>query len=290
MSIPAAIKAPGAPSEREQSALIRLLGDEDRTVYQAVRSRILSCGRSSAGWLRPHTLSSDPVLRRRAQEILNHLAREIADDRFLMFCLTEGSDLNLEQGAWLLAQTQHPDINVEAYQALFDSFAGELRERVDPRAAADQIISRLNEYMFDVLRFQGHETHANDPESSYLNRVVDRRAGNPISLCLVYLLLARRLQLPMTGIGLPGHFLCRFQSSSEEYYIDVFNRGKLWTKATCVQYLLARDYTVQDEYLAPQGPRRMLARVCANLHQIYERLAMQREATRVQRYLIALTK
>jgi regulator of sirC expression with transglutaminase-like and TPR domain len=290
MSLPAAIKAPGTPSEREQSALIRLLGDEDWTVYQAVRERILSCGKSSAGWLRPHTLSSDPVLRRRAQEILKHLAREIADDRFLMFCLTEGNDLNLEQGTWLLAQTQHPDINVEAYQALFDHFAGELRERVDPRAAADQIIASLNEYVFDVLRFHGDDAHRNDPASSYLNRVVDRRAGNPINMCVVYLLLARRLKLPMAGIGLPGHFLCRFQSSSEEYYIDVFNKGKLWTKATCVQYLLARDYAVQDEHLAPVSSRRMLARICAILHQIYESVDMKREATRVQRYLVALTK
>jgi regulator of sirC expression with transglutaminase-like and TPR domain len=119
---------------------------------------------------------------------------------------------------------------------------------------------------------------------------VDRRTGNPINLCLVYLLLARRLRLPISGIGLPGHFICRFQSSTEEYYIDVFNRGKLWTKANCIQYLLSRNYTVQDDYLAPVSARKMLLRICSNLHQIYQHLDLTEDATRLQRYLIALAK
>src|SRR6185312_14854437 len=244
----AAIKSTDAPSQGEKAALINLLSDEDPAVYHAVRRKIISCGQSAIEWLRPHTLSSDAALRRRSQEIIHHLARRTADDRFLAFCLKQGNDLDLEHGAWLLAKTQYPDINAEAYQALFDSYAGELLDRIDLRADAEQILATFNEYVFDVLRFHGNEQNYYDPENSYLNRVVDRRTGNPINLCLVYLLLARRLRLPVTGIGLPGRFVCRYQSTSEEYYIDVFNRGKLWTKAHCVQYLLSRNYSVQDEY------------------------------------------
>jgi len=290
MSSSAIIKLPDKPSESQKAALISLLADEDPAVYQAVREKILSCGQAAMEWLRPHQLSSDPVLRRRAQEIIQHFARRTADDRFLAFCLTEGTDLNLEQGAWLLAQTQYPDINAEAYEALFDSYAGELRERLDLRADADQILAGLNEYLFDVLHFKGNEQNYYDPENSYLNRVVDRRTGNPINLCLVYLLLARRLRLPLAGIGLPGHFICRFQSSSEEYYVDVFNRGKIWTKADCVQYLLHGNYKLQAGHLAPVSPRRTLMRICGNLHEIYHNLDMAEETTRFQRYLIALAK
>jgi regulator of sirC expression with transglutaminase-like and TPR domain len=267
-----------------------MLGDEDPAVYQVVRDKILSCGQGAVEWLRPQRLSSDPALRRRAQDILQLLAREVADDKFLAFCLTEGNDLNLEQGAWLLAQTQYPEINLEAYQALFDSYAGELRERIDARSDADEILSTFNEYVFDVLRFKGNEQNYYDPENSYLNRVVDRRTGNPINLCLVYLLLARRLKLPVSGIGLPGHFICRFQTSTEEYFVDVFHRGKIWTKATCIQYLLSRNYNLEENYLAPVSSRRLLLRICGNLHQIYQHLEMAEDSTRLQRYLIALSK
>src|SRR5579884_935507 len=290
MTSSSAIKSPVSLSESQKAALVNLLGDEDPAIYQVVRDKIISCGDGATEWLRPHTLSSEPAVRRRAQEIIQHFARRVADDRFLAFCLTEGNELNLEKGAWLLAQTQYPDINPDAYQALFDSYAGELRERIDPRADADALLGAVNEYVFDVLRFNGNEQNYYDPENSYLNRVVDRRTGNPINLCLVYLLLARRLKLPISGIGLPGHFVCRYQSTSEEYYIDVFNRGKLWTKANCIHYLLSRNYTVQDEYLAPASPRQILMRICGNLHQIYQHLEMADESTRLQRYLIALAK
>src|ERR1700677_4442840 len=98
MDSAAAIKSSGALSESQKAALINLLTDEDPAVYQAVRDKILSCGQPVIEWLRPHTLSSAPSLRRRAQEIIQHLARRTADDKFLAFCLTESNDLNLEHG------------------------------------------------------------------------------------------------------------------------------------------------------------------------------------------------
>jgi regulator of sirC expression with transglutaminase-like and TPR domain len=104
------------------------------------------------------------------------------------------------------------------------------------------------------------------------------------------MLLARRLHLPVTGIGLPGHFLCRYQSASDEVYIDAFNRGKLLSKGDCIHYLVRGNYDLREEYLTPISPRRMLARICGNLHQIYNRLGQKDEVNRFQRYLVALSR
>src|SRR5262245_14800423 len=98
------------PREGEKRALLNLLADEDAAVYQAVRTKILSYGLSATRWLRPCTFSSDAVLRRRALEIIQNLSRQEADNRFLAFCLTQGEDLDTEEAAFLLAQTQYPDI------------------------------------------------------------------------------------------------------------------------------------------------------------------------------------
>ncbi len=277
-------------TEPQRAALLKLLTDEDPAVYDMVRAKILSFGAEAAEWLRPHVLSREPALRRRAQEIVRHFDRQAADDEFLSFCLKNGEDLALEQGAWKLAQTQYPDINVEGYEALLDSFAGELRERLDFGREPRQILSAINNYFFQELGFRGNEENYYDPQNSYLNRVLDRRTGNPISLCLVYLLLGRRLKLPVAGIGLPGHFICRYQSSSAEIYVDVFQRGACLTKVDCVQYLLRGNYSVREQYLTPVSPRRMLLRICSNLHQIYRQIESPEEATRVQRYVVALAK
>src|SRR5947207_3626919 len=118
MSPPGSIVLPEKLSESRRAALLNLLADENAAIYQTVREKILSYGPQAAAWLRPHTLSSDPALRRRVQEILLHFDRQAADNRFLAFCLKHGEDCNLEQAAWLRAQTQCPDPNPGGGDAL----------------------------------------------------------------------------------------------------------------------------------------------------------------------------
>src|SRR4026208_1266567 len=127
-------------SEKQRNALITLLADDDPAVYRTIRNRLLSFGKEATRWLQPHLLSPDPVLRRRALEIVSHFARQNSDETFLAFCLTNGEELDLEQGTGLLARTQYPDANLHAYQALYDHWADRLRERIDMSAGAEQVL------------------------------------------------------------------------------------------------------------------------------------------------------
>jgi regulator of sirC expression with transglutaminase-like and TPR domain len=279
------------PRESEKKALLNLLADEDPRIYQTIRARILSFGPAAVRWLQPSTLSSDPILRRRTCEIIQFLLRQMADNKFLAYCLTQSDDLDIEEGALMLAQTQYPEINQLAYQALFDSYASDLREQIDPSASAEHIIAVINHYLFEELGYHGNEESYYDPDNSYLNRVVDRRTGNPISLCTIYLAVARRLKLPLVGIGMPGHFLCRYQTATEELmFIDAFNRGKILSRADCVKYLVHTRDGFKDSFLAPLSGRRTLLRMCSNLHQIYSQLSLTDEIARFQRYIVALAK
>ena len=230
------------------------------------------------------------MLRRRTQELIRHFDRQAADDEFLGFCLRHGEDFDLEPGAWLLARTQYPEINIEAYQALLDSFVAALRERVALYRKASPMLGQINDYLFNELSITGNQQNYYDPDNSYLNRVLDRRTGNPITLCLLYILIARRLRLPVVGVGLPGHFICRYQSSADEIYIDAFNHGRQLTKADCIHHLVRGHYELNEDYLTPVSARRMFQRICRNLHQIYRQLEMSGPATRFQRYLVALGK
>jgi len=276
--------------EKQRAALISLLADEDPGIYQIVRGKLISYGRPVCEWLRPYRLSADPVLRRRAQEIVHHFLREDYDAQFIAFCLNTGEELDLEHGAGLLALTEYPEAHLGGYQALFDCWAAELRTRIEFTTDADRILSTINAYLFDELGFRGNEQYGDSPESAYVNRVVDTRTGNPITLCAVYLFITRRLKLPITGIGLPYHFVCRYQSSVREVYIDAFRQGRFWSKADCIKHLLNTNHGLHEGYLAPVTPRRILLRMCANLHQTYSHLEMSEAANRIQRYLVALAK
>jgi regulator of sirC expression with transglutaminase-like and TPR domain len=278
------------PTAKEKKALLTLLGDEDRHVYETIRTKILSYGFSATRWLQPGTLSNDPAVRRRANEIIQFLSREAADNRFIAFCLKQSEELDVEEGSLLLAETQYPGINSLGYQAMLESYAADLREQIHASAGVENRIAILNHFLFTELGFCGNEEEINDPENSYLNRVMDRRTGNPISLCSIYLFLARRLKLPVVGIGMPGHFLCRYQTTTEELFIDAFNRGKILTKAHCVKYLLDTHDGFKESFLAPITGRRMLLRMCSNLHQAYSQRGSKDEMGRLQRYIVALAR
>jgi regulator of sirC expression with transglutaminase-like and TPR domain len=276
-------------NERERQALLNLLGDEDPQVYEAVREHLVSLGPNVCDWLRPHTLSGDPEVRRHSLDIIHHFARREADREFLLFCLNKGDDLDLETGALLLARTAYPDINIDAYRALLDIFADTIAPRLDAGLTPRELLGVINLYLFKDRGFRGDEDTYFDPKNSYLNQVLDRRKGNPISLCVIYLLVARRLRLPIAGIGLPGHFVCRYQSSTDSVYIDAFDQGRLLTKADCVQFLLHSAFGLHEQFLVPVSSRRILMRICGNLHQSYLHLEAKEEALRMQGYLAALS-
>ena len=284
-------RQPPAPlSENARNALLTLLGDEDPEVYKVIRGTILSHGPVVVDWLRPHTISREPVLRRRALDIIAHFERQNTDNCFLGFCVSHGEDLNLEQGIWLLARTRYPDLNIAAYEAMLDSFAAELRERLDLSGDIGVTLATINRFVFEHLEFQGDAKDYYHPDNSYLNRVIDRRLGNPISICVLYMLIAKRLRLPITGIGMPGHFICRHQSAVREYYIDVFNKGRLLSRNDCVKFLVSTGHESFEIFLTPMSPRRILLRMCSNLHQIYTNLGRPAEVERFQRYIVALSK
>jgi regulator of sirC expression with transglutaminase-like and TPR domain len=280
----------GIPGEGKRAALISLLADEDPGVYQTIRKTILGYGAEGVSWLQAFTAHPDPVLRRRALEIIQFWSSQQADNEMLAFCVTHGEDLDIEEGALLLARTRYSDISLEAHRALFDQYAAELADSVYAANDAETTLARMNEYLFGRQGFRGNENHYYDPENSYINRVVARKLGNPIALCLVFLVVARRLSLPIVGVGLPGHFLCRYQSPKTEFFIDAFSQGKVWTKAECIRYLTESGHGYLESYLAPITPRRMLLRMCANLHQIYIDLEAAADAALLQRYIIALSR
>lgn len=276
--------------ERERVALLKLLADEDPEVHQAIMARLVAQGPAVCSWLRPHLLSSDPLLRRRAHEVVLHFERCDTDREFLAFCLRNGEEFELETGVLMLARTASPEINCDAYRALLDEFASELRDRLDLGAEPRLFLAQFNTWMFTDHGFKGDRDNFFAPRNNYLNEVLDRRLGNPIGLSIVYLLLAQRLSLPVAGIGFPGHFLCRYQDAEESVYIDVFDGGRLLTKADCVQHLLHSAFGLNEQFLAPVSPRRMLMRLCGNLHQSYLHLKQQPNALRVQGYLTALSR
>jgi len=277
-------------SDSQKAALLTLLADDDPEVYSTIRETIIDRGPAAGEWMREHRLENDPQLRRRVNEILDHFDRQTTDTDFLGFCLNKSDKINVERGAWLLSRTKFPDISVAGYEAVLDNYASELMDRIDFGASSGRILGTINFYLYHHLGYHGDMEDYYDPQNSYLSRVVDRTRGNPISLSAIYVFVCRRLHLPVVGIGMPGHFICRFQTSREQIYIDPFQKGKLMTKGDCIKMLIQSGHEYNDSFIAPVTPRRMLLRMCSNLQHAYSIREEADDATRMQRYIVALSR
>ncbi len=187
-------------------------------------------------------------------------------------CAGDESAIDLSRAALLVAAEEYPDLHLETYldrlAQLGSSFGDRLRsaEELDPMRQ----IAILNALLFGEEGFRGNGANYYNPRNSYLNEVLDRRLGIPITLSLVYIEVARRGGLHLFGIGLPGHFIV----GGAGLLVDPFNCGQLLNSSDC-QELLQRAYgasaELQPEHLAPTPPRHILARIITNLKHAYQR-------------------
>jgi regulator of sirC expression with transglutaminase-like and TPR domain len=270
--------------------MLTLLGDEDPGVFLAIRDRLLSAGEPALRLLEQSRLHPDPAIRRRVREILNARAANQFDSEFLAFVLSQGEHFDLEEGVWKFTLTTHPEVNVAAFRAQLDEWAGLVRTQLGPVYGPGVAVDALNDVLFGQLGFRGNSENYFDPANSYLNRVMDRRLGIPISLSAVYLLVGRRLGLPLVGIGMPRHFICRYQTATEEIFIDPFHGGQLLSRLDCRKRLLEDSPDFDEKLLSPVSNRRILQRMIANLHLIHKERRQPAEAERLQRYLVALSR
>ena len=255
-------------TEKEIRALIHLLGDDDIKTAQIARKTLLEARHDAEPYLEEARDSMYPHVRTRVYSILERLRLDELGSRFEQFSSMPSAWLDLEEGAFLIAESGYPNINRAHYRDMLDNMAAQFKARVDEQGLTKgrELIEALNDYFFNELGFTGNHTTYYDPDNSYLNQVLDRRIGIPISLSMVYLLIARRLRIPVVGISMPGHFLLQYNDS---LFIDAFQKGQLLNRGECVQYLMNNGFGFHPAYLSPTPTRFMLVRMLTNLIQIY---------------------
>ncbi len=180
--------------------------------------------------------------------------------------------VNLAEAALLVAQEEYPQLSVELYLSRFDALAEEVQDRLANETAPLVVFQELIETLFVRNGFQGNREAYYDPRNSFLNDVMDRRKGIPLTLGIILLEVGWRLGLPLQGVNFPGHFLVRFEGEAVSLLADPFDAGKIRFEEQA-QELLDRVYggmvRVQPAFLRTAGRRDMLVRLLTNLKGVY---------------------
>lgn len=196
-------------------------------------------------------------------------------DRFRAVVERDDDAIDLAEACLLIAAEEYPSLDVARYVAMLDELGDTLRRRLSPDIGTADCILALNRYLFDELGFRGASNNYYDPRNSFLNDVLDRREGIPITLSVVFMEVGRRIGLPLEGVGFPGHFLVRCPVQDGTVILDPYHKGVSLGIADLQQRLAAvegGELPVRGAVVAMLGPatrKQILVRVLRNLKGIY---------------------
>ncbi|MGC2518718.1 MAG: tetratricopeptide repeat protein [Burkholderiales bacterium] len=195
---------------------------------------------------------------------LEHFAELVSREQF-----------DLAEASLMLAQDVYPEIDIPVYLGRLDEIAAAIKKRLADDAFAEQKVLALNYYLFNEMHFSGNVDDYYNPRNNYLNEVIERRIGIPITLSILYLEIGKRLGLNLKGVSFPGHFLVKLSVRRGQLVLDPFAGGNAQSEADLRQRLARMLPSEQaeraqlDQYLEPATPRQIVTRVLRNLKNVY---------------------
>lgn len=270
----------------ELNALVSLLDDSDFEVRNHVRDRILSLGTEIIPFLEKKWENSfNPEIQKEIEELVHDLQFSQLKQRLEHWKNTE--DRDLLTGLWIVNTYQYPDVefeklNADMHQIYFEVWTA-FKNDLPPY---DQV-RVINNVLFNTLRFSANTKNFHSPANSMLSSVLDSKRGNPLTLCSIYLLVARKLGLPVYGVNLPNLFVLTYKSADYNFYINAFNKGLIFGRKDVSNYLEHLKIEPRDEYFEPCSHLDIILRMFRNLGQAFEKLGEQDKVEEV-RELIGL--
>ena len=194
-----------------------------------------------------------------------------ARDAFARMLKLPEAELDVAAAALLIAAEEYPELRPITYLNQLDRMATQLKQRIRGEVEPSRVVERSNTYFFEEQHFKGNRDEYYDPRNSFLNEVLERRVGIPITLAVVYVAVGERAGLPVRGVGMPGHFLVKYAPAAGEIFIDAFN-GRTLSREDCakmLQEMYGESIEMRPSLLQPSTKRQILARILNNLKSLY---------------------
>lgn len=260
-------------NEKEIKALIYLLDDPDREIFQEIEHKLITCGPEVIPLLEHSWESSfDPLSQGRIENIIHRIQYDQVKNDLQLWKLNNSEDLL--EGLLIINRYQYPNLHEEqVYYQL-----AELRRNAWYHLMYDmspvEKVKLLNNILFREFGLSGNTSNYHDPQNSFIHKVLETKKGNPISLACIYALVAQKLDIPIYGINLPKHFVLAYVDGENQdkvqFYINVFNRGQIMREEDIYAFLRQLNLPLSDNYTLPCDNIAIIKRVLRNLIAAYE--------------------
>ncbi|MEK7819190.1 MAG: transglutaminase-like domain-containing protein [Bacteroidota bacterium] len=255
--------------ESEIRALLILLDDPDESIYLSVKNR-----------LEEESVDALPFFSEFYNEAVNKLRYDEIEAKiifkeifnYLNYIKENHIEFPIEEFCFKISKVTFPFEDSSKHLDQLNQIAIKLKERLSLLDDPIEIIKKVNEYIFDELKMEGNIDNYFEVENNYITKLLERKKANPITLSLLYIFICQRLNIPVKGIGLPGHFIVSYQFNENQIFIDTFNRGKFLTKDECREYVIKSGYTFTENLLLPQSNIKIAERILNNLTYYFEKI------------------
>ncbi|MBR9774075.1 MAG: hypothetical protein GYB55_03350 [Cytophagales bacterium] len=258
-------------TDKELNALVSLLDDGDQEIKEHVRDKILSLGNQIIPFLENKWEGSfNPELQKEIEEIVHDMQLNLLKERLSNW--KNSQERELLEGLWIVNTYLYPDLEFDQLNALMQQIYFDVWTNFKNELSVYDKIKLINNVLFNDLKFSANTKNFHSPANSMLKTVLETKKGNPISLCSVYLLVAKKLGLPVYGVNLPNLFVLTYQSGKFNFYINAFNKGLIFTKQDINNYLDHLKLDPKPEYYEPCENIEIIRRVIRNLIFSFEKI------------------
>ncbi len=275
-------------TENELKALVSLLDDEDKQIAAHVQEKILSLGTEAIPFLEKEWESNlNPDVQSRIEELIHTLQYELVKERLKAWYTSENQDLLT--GMWIIATYQYPDIELEKLKQELEQIYYETWLEFRPDLYAYDQIKVINGVIFNKLKFGANTKNFHSPGNSMINVVLETRKGNPITLCVIYMLVAQKLKLPVSGVNLPNLFILTYKDDNHQFYINAFNRGLIFSKQDIENYIHELHLVPQTSFFEACSNIEIIRRALRNLIMSFEKMGEHAKAEEVKLLLVEIS-
>ena len=274
-------------TDRELKALVSLLDDQDDQIVNQIVDKIRSLGKEIIPFLENEWESNfNPSVQRRIEELIHDLQYELLKERIKDWY--DSKDQDLLTGLWLVATYQYPDLELEKIKQELEQIYYDAWLEFKPDLYPYDQIKILNSVLFNKLKFGANTKNFHSPGNSMINIVLETHKGNPITLCVIYQLVAQKLKMPVYGVNLPNLFIVTYKEEKNQFYINAFNKGLIFTKQDIENYIHELRLTPQDSFFEPCSNLEIIRRVFRNLIMSFDKMGEHAKAEEVKELLLII--
>ena len=270
--------------EKRISSLVKLMDDRDEFVRSRVREELIRIGEDAVPFLEIAVRNENLSLRTQAQAVLKDLL-PVQLEKHFQELLRPGQDINLEDGVMLLMQFGYPDASPAQLRKSLNELAAELAPRIQSDSSPEKVVEILTQFLFHEKKFTGNKEKYFTADNTYLNKVLLQKSGIPISLSVLCIFIANRIAQPIVGVGLPCHFIVKYNSPGNPIYFDPFHEGRLLNYEDCVQLVNNFGIKFENHFLCQSSNREILIRMINNLIMIYKRENQNQKSEQLIEYV-----